>query len=291
MPAGRSVRRRPTKKTRSGPLIATICRLTLLAAAIAAFACGGDRPSPPAAAQGGAPAAATSAREQVSPDTQRGAPAAGNGAPAATSAAPAGDNAAPATAAASSSPAAAASSAPDTSAAGSAAQQAPVPLISSRGEPVAAAAAAPAGGIDVDLPPGWVRETPGSSMRLIQASIPGPGGPGQFAVFYFGPGGGGSVDANIERWVGQVESSGPAPRPATFSAHGLRITWVEVAGNLKASTIGMGPSAAQPGSRLLGAVVEGPGGPWFFKATGPDATLAPARAGFLRMLQGARPKS
>ena len=44
----------------------------------------------------------------------------------------------------------------------------------------------------------------------------------------------------------------------------------------------------QPGSRLLGAVVEGEGGPWFFKATGPDATLAPQRLPFRGMLQRAR---
>lgn len=57
---------------------------------------------------------------------------------------------------------------------------------------------------------------------------------------------------------------------------------------MKPSTVGMGPATAQPGSRLLGAVVEGPGGPWFVKAIGPDATVAAARPAFLELLHGLR---
>jgi hypothetical protein len=49
-----------------------------------------------------------------------------------------------------------------------------------------------------------------------------------------------------------------------------------------------GPAEAQPNSRLLGAVVEGPGGPWFFKATGPSATLGAQRDAFLAMLESLR---
>jgi hypothetical protein len=54
--------------------------------------------------------------------------------------------------------------------------------------------------------------------------------------------------------------------------------------------MGMSPSAAQANARLFGAVVEGPGGPWFFKATGPEATMAPAREAFVAMLKSVRGK-
>src|SRR6476661_7628861 len=64
-------------------------------------------------------------------------------------------------------------------------------------------AAGAAGSIDFDLPQAWQSKPPSSGMRLAQATIPGPGGPADLAVFFFGPGGGGPVDANIERWVGQ----------------------------------------------------------------------------------------
>lgn len=171
---------------------------------------------------------------------------------------------------------------------------APIGTLSSRGETVPGSSAAPAaeGGIDFDLPAAWTSEPPSSSMRLAQATIPGPGGPGQIAVFFFGPGGGGGVDANIKRWIDQTEPApGAEPKPQTFQTDkGFKVTWIEVAGTIKPSTMGTGPSTAQPGSRLLGAVVEGPGGPWFFKATGPDATIAAARDPFVAMLKGVRPK-
>jgi hypothetical protein len=37
-------------------------------------------------------------------------------------------------------------------------------------------------------------------------------------------------------------------------------------------------------------VVEGPGGPWFFKATGSNKTMAPPRDAFLTMLKSMHAK-
>lgn len=144
-----------------------------------------------------------------------------------------------------------------------------------------------AASIAYDLPADWEAETPSSRMRLAQASIPGPGGPGQLAVFFFGPGGGGGVEANIERWIGQVQPTGE-PRRENFEANGLTVHWVEVEGTLLPSNMGTGPTEPQPDSNLFGAVVEGPGGPWFFKATGPAATLEAQRGAFLEMLRSLR---
>jgi hypothetical protein len=170
---------------------------------------------------------------------------------------------------------------------------APAPL-SSHSDTVAdaapAAAGAAAGSIEMDLPKGWEKQAPSTNMRIAQAAIPGPGGPGEFAVFFFGPGGGGSVQANIERWVGQVETS-DHPKPETFEAGGMKVTWVDAKGTLKASQMGPAPSASMSDARLYGAVVEGPGGPWFFKATGPDKTLAPQRDAFVTMLKSVRLKA
>lgn len=196
-----------------------------------------------------------------------------------------GDASAPDAASQGEPPAADASAAPPAS-------DAPVGPISSRGEVVpggGAGAAGQAGGLDFDLPAGWQSEQPSSSMRMAQAKIPGPGGPGDLVVFYFGPGGGGGVEANIERWVGQMEvAAGTQPQQETFDANGYRVTLVDVEGTLLPSTMGTGPETPQPDSRLIGAVVEGPGGPWFFKATGPEATIAAERDNFLAMLRGVR---
>jgi len=169
----------------------------------------------------------------------------------------------------------------------------PVGTISSRGEQVPApgAGAAQEGSIQFDLPVTWQSQPPASSMRMAQASIPGAGGPADLVVFYFGPGGGGPVEANIQRWIDQMDPApGSNPKPETFETHGYRVTWLDVSGTLKPSNMGTGPTTEQPGSRLLGAVVEGPGGPWFFKAAGPDATLSAERDNFVKMLRSVRAK-
>lgn len=169
--------------------------------------------------------------------------------------------------------------------------EAPIGPMSSRGEPVGGAATGQEGSIAYDIPAGWQAEPPANEMRIGQATIPGAGGPGNLVVFYFGPGGGGGVADNIQRWIDQMEpEAGSNPQPETFEANGFRVTWIDVSGTLKPSMMGTGPATPQPDSRLLGAVVEGPGGPWFFKATGPAATLTAERDNFLGMLRSVRTK-
>ncbi len=174
----------------------------------------------------------------------------------------------------------------------------PLAPISSRGTAVQSGGGADAGGgqvvaVDFDLPAGWTSQPPESGMRLAQAEIPGAGGPGQLTVFYFGPGGGGPVEANLQRWIGQIGPEGRSePKRESFALdNGLQVTWVEVAGTLLPSTMGTGPAKEQPGSRVFAAVVEGPGGPWFFKATGPDATLSAQRDAFVGLLRSVRPRA
>jgi hypothetical protein len=172
---------------------------------------------------------------------------------------------------------------PDTAQTPPAAQGGPAPMSSRGGEQ-------PQGGsIQFDIPDNWQQQPPASSMRLAQATIPGAGGPGDLAVFFFGPGGGGGVEANIQRWVEQMDPApGSNPQPEIFEANGFRVTWIDVSGTLLPSNMGTGPATEQPNSRLYGAVVEGPGGPWFFKATGPEATLTAERENFLKMLRSVR---
>ena len=142
-------------------------------------------------------------------------------------------------------------------------------------------------GITYRLPAGWNRTARSSSMRIDQAVIPGPGGTAEMAVFFFGVGGGGGVQQNLERWSSQMELTAP-PAQETFESNGLTIHWMDVSGTLKASTMGMGPSTDQPNSRMFAAVVEGEGGPWFFKVTGPASTLDGQRDAFLEMLRTVR---
>ena len=143
-------------------------------------------------------------------------------------------------------------------------------------------------GIRLPLPEAWKVEPPGSSMRLGQASIPGDDGEAVLAVFFFGVGSGGGVQANIDRWVGQMETAdGAEPEQETLEGDNTMITWVDVSGTLMPSMMG-GATEPLPNYRMFGAVIEGEGGPWFVKVTGPEGTLAEARDDFVAMLKNAK---
>lgn len=147
-----------------------------------------------------------------------------------------------------------------------------------------------AAGLKFEVPVTWTPVPPRSSMRAAQVVIPGAGGDAEFAVFYFGAGRGGTVENNLARWAAQVEMApGREPSRDYFEHGGLAVTMITAQGTIKASGLGMGPHDAQPDSLLIGAVIEGPGGPWFFKATGPLKTLDPQREAFVAMLKSARP--
>jgi hypothetical protein len=152
-------------------------------------------------------------------------------------------------------------------------------------EGIASGAADPASaGIAYQLPEGWNRVQPASSMRIDQAVIPGAAGSAELVVFFFGAGSGGGTQDNLDRWAQQVESQTP-PTQETFQSNGLNVIWIDTTGVLMPSTMGSGPATPQPNSRMYAAVIEGEGGPWFFKMTGPEETMAQQREKFLQLLR------
>jgi hypothetical protein len=157
-----------------------------------------------------------------------------------------------------------------------------------------ASASASAAGIKFEAPDGWIQEAPSSSMRMGQYRIPRVGGDeadSEMVVFHFG-GGGGSVQANVDRWVGQFTTAegGPVSDQARISErqrNGLDITIVDVSGTYNESRGPMmAETTARTGYRMLAAVVNGTGGPWFFKLTGPENTVNESEEGFQSLLDG-----
>jgi hypothetical protein len=157
-------------------------------------------------------------------------------------------------------------------------------------------AAETAGGLRWTMPVGWKAE-PARPMRAATYTIAPAAGDkesAECAVFFFGAGQGGGVQDNIERWRSQVQGPDGKPAPATIdkqSARGLTITKVDASG----AYTGMGgpmaaSSRAVPGYRLLGAVVQGPGGNnLFVKFTGPAKTIAANQPKFEQLLASFQP--
>jgi hypothetical protein len=141
-------------------------------------------------------------------------------------------------------------------------------------------AALAATGIQWKVPGGWRVGGP-HPMRLATYYVggPEPSTTGQCTVFHFGPGMGGSVDDNIERWAGQFEGS-PSYARRVLTAHGLKVTRVEIAGTYLAPDSQMQSQGKRPEWKLLGAIVEGPQGAVFFKLVGPADVIGPATKDF-----------
>lgn len=133
---------------------------------------------------------------------------------------------------------------------------------------------ATAGGSDLRwaAPNSWTPKT-GSSMRKGSYSLKTEAGEADLGITAF-PGATGGLEANLNRWRGQV---GLAPLPDAevtaaverFESNGLQFIVVDYAGN---------------GSRLIGAIVPYGGNSWFFKLMGPDAAVAPHKAAFVEFL-------
>jgi hypothetical protein len=147
-------------------------------------------------------------------------------------------------------------------------------------------------GLAATLPDEWVRETPDSAMRAVQARVPGAGGAGdaQLVVFFLGEGMGGTAEANIVRWAGQF--SGPAGEPVepivtTDEYGGMAGTVVELAGTYAPGAMG-GGGGPEPGQRMIQAMIDAPRGKVFVRLLGPDATVAANRERFLAMLETLR---
>jgi len=160
------------------------------------------------------------------------------------------------------------------------------------------------GGISFTVPAGWKETPPSSSMRAFQFEIPGanvPGHPGEsltlssgtprtdqaagqkaeMAVFYFGPGMGGGIQANVARWKGQFKTL-TAEEVEERQQGAVKVTIVSLKGTFQPSGGPMmtAEGAAIENSAVLAAIAEGTQGSIFFKLTGPGVVLAEARPGF-----------
>jgi hypothetical protein len=153
---------------------------------------------------------------------------------------------------------------------------------------------APAGdpGVTWDMPKRWVNEL-ATGMRLATYVVPGAGtgNDGQCAVYYFGPGQGGGVDPNIERWIGEFSTTAK-PERRIEQMNGMSIARVKVVGTYLAHGGPMqgGEPTQQQGWALLGAIVTGPQGSVFFKLTGPEKTVSRAAPEFDGLLKSLRSK-
>lgn len=132
-------------------------------------------------------------------------------------------------------------------------------------------------------PEGWITEKTTSAMRAAQYKLPKADGDpddASLVLYYFGAQQGGSPQANVERWINQIEqpdgsASKDKAKSESTTINGLKVTTVDVAGTYTAEmTPGSGDRHNSANYRLRAAVIETPKGNYFAKLVGPVKTVA-----------------
>lgn len=129
-----------------------------------------------------------------------------------------------------------------------------------------------------------------SGMRKAEFAYGPIGGESDSAtltVYYFGPEQGGGVEANLQRWVGQMTlADGVTPSRVDETVDGMPLHVIDVMGtyNVSAGMMMGGPTTAKQGYMMSAAVLEGPEGSVFFKLTGPAKTAAEMAGAFKKMM-------
>ena len=180
--------------------------------------------------------------------------------------------------------------------ASAAARPTPAPASPMAGSPASSAAPDSDLPITWKIPAGWASGGPPGTMQKARYMAPPVAGEKEAAVvtvFYFGPGMGGTVEANIERWIGQFKNIDRKTVKQTERAMGgMTHHIVEIPeGNFESGMMsGMPSPGPQAGYGMLGAVVEGTSGKYFFKMVGPKHTVASHKPAFFELLESIQHK-
>jgi hypothetical protein len=146
------------------------------------------------------------------------------------------------------------------------------------------------GGMKSTAPVAWKPEKAGQ-MRAYQFALPKAEGDKEDAevvIFYFGPGGGGSVADNMKRWKGMfVPPSGKSidevAKVSDTKAGAAELSVLDVEGTYKFKARPFDPNAKEelkPDFRMLGVVFQCKDGPYFIRFVGPAKTVAKHKQGF-----------
>lgn len=136
--------------------------------------------------------------------------------------------------------------------------------------------------IKFEAPKAWKKEEPKSRMRKAQYRVPDKektAKAAELTLFFFGPNAA-MIKANIKRWATQM---GAAEAKPEIIQGKCKVTLVDIKGRFAGS---FGAPAIED-ARLLAAVVEAPGGPWYFKLLGPADTVGDWRKEFVKLLKDA----
>jgi hypothetical protein len=148
------------------------------------------------------------------------------------------------------------------------------------------------GPFSLTVPADWTIKPVTSSMRAADFVLPGkPGAEAELIVYYFGANGAGSVDDNLDRWLGQFQQPDGKKSRDVAKIEKVKFgsqdaTYVSVTGRFVAPAMpGATENVDKADQALLAAIVASPSGPYYFKLVGAKATVDAQAAAFRKMLE------
>lgn len=145
-------------------------------------------------------------------------------------------------------------------------------------------------GLTTTKPEDWMPASLENAMQRVRYIVPGAEGEEAASLVIFSIGQGGEVQANIERWSGQVTKSDGSPgepKIEEFTVSDMAVTLVELLGSYQ----GMGMAEAKSNQLFLSAIVDTPFGQIFIRLVGPEKTVEANREGYMSFLKGLKPAS
>jgi hypothetical protein len=152
------------------------------------------------------------------------------------------------------------------------------------------------GKLSLTAPSNWTKKEPASRIVEVEFAVPPAKGdetPGRLTAM----GAGGSVESNIDRWVGQfVGPGGAAPKPQRDKTNisGCDVEIVDLSGTYKDTPGGPfagGKTVMRDNYRMLGAIIQTKErGNYFLKLYGPKATIDASAPGFQDMVKSLKVK-
>ena len=146
------------------------------------------------------------------------------------------------------------------------------------------------GAVRFDRPEGWNYSRPADGVRAAQLEKKSSPIPLIITFTRFPPGSGGTVQANVDRWMNQFLSTDAPAEVRNPGDTSLPLTTVKLAGTIKGGVPG-GPSKDAPESLLLGGILTSPDGLVVVKLAGPKAAVAREEKVFSELVRSAAGRS
>lgn len=147
------------------------------------------------------------------------------------------------------------------------------------------------GKLEFRAPGAWKKTTPKSRIVEVEYEVPAAKGdevPGRLTVM----GAGGSIEANIDRWIGQFDQPGGGDtkektKIEKFKVSGQDVQCVDIAGTYKdnPAPFAGGKPVLRENYRMLAAIVQTKeAGNYFLKFYGPKGTVAENEKAFRELV-------